>query len=142
MGGTDGALDWALQEICIGGTLDDVLEATLNAMESLDAQRGRVAAAIGRRSARSQAMYEVGQEFLDDFLAQDPDSARFFANGEAGRTSSTCPATEFAGCARRVGQAEWTRHCIYSDPDRFYSYRRDRHRGEADYGRLLSAIRL
>ena len=41
-----------------------------------------------------------------------------------------------------VGHAEWTRHCTYSDPDRFFSYRRATHQGEADYGRLISAIRL
>jgi polyphenol oxidase len=41
-----------------------------------------------------------------------------------------------------VGQAEWTGHCTYSDPARFYSYRRTTHAGEADYGRLISTIRL
>jgi copper oxidase (laccase) domain-containing protein len=41
-----------------------------------------------------------------------------------------------------VGHAEWIRHCTYSDPDRFFSYRRATHHGEADYGRLISAIRL
>ena len=44
--------------------------------------------------------------------------------------------------AAGVGQAEWTHHCTYRDPDRFYSYRRTTHAGEADYGRLISAIRL
>ena len=32
--------------------------------------------------------------------------------------------------------------CRYCDPERFYSYRRSTHRGEADYGRQLSAIAL
>ena len=41
-----------------------------------------------------------------------------------------------------VGEAEWTRHCTYSDPDRFFSYRRATHEGQADYGRLISAIAL
>jgi copper oxidase (laccase) domain-containing protein len=41
-----------------------------------------------------------------------------------------------------VAEAGWTRHCTYRDPVRFYSYRRATHLGEADYGRLLSAIRL
>lgn len=39
-------------------------------------------------------------------------------------------------------EAEWTRHCTYSDPERFYSFRRTTHQREADYGRLISAIRL
>ena len=32
--------------------------------------------------------------------------------------------------------------CTYSDEARFFSYRRATHRGEADYGRNLSAIAL
>ncbi len=32
--------------------------------------------------------------------------------------------------------------CTYSDPARFYSYRMTTHRGEPDYGRLVSAIAL
>lgn len=123
------------------GTLEGVLEAALDAMESLGAQRGRVAAAIG--PSISQAMYEVGQEFLDAFLAQDPASARFFANGKSGRYLFDLPGYGIHRLrGAKVGHAEWTRHCTYSDPDRFYSYRRSRHRGEADYGRLLSSIRL
>jgi copper oxidase (laccase) domain-containing protein len=41
-----------------------------------------------------------------------------------------------------VGHAEWTRHCTYRDPERFFSFRRTTHAGEADYGRLISVIRL
>jgi len=45
---------------------------------------------------------------------------------------------------RRAGvrHAEWTRHCTYADPERFFSYRRATHNGEADYGRLIASIRL
>ena len=32
--------------------------------------------------------------------------------------------------------------CTYADADRFYSYRRMTHRGEADYGRHVNAIVL
>ena len=41
-----------------------------------------------------------------------------------------------------VGTAEWTRHCTYNDPERFFSFRRTTHAKEADYGRLISAITL
>ena len=41
-----------------------------------------------------------------------------------------------------IASAEWTRHCTFSDPDRFFSYRRATKAKEADYGRLISAIRL
>jgi copper oxidase (laccase) domain-containing protein len=32
--------------------------------------------------------------------------------------------------------------CTYADAERFFSYRRTTHRGEPDYGRLISAITL
>ena len=32
--------------------------------------------------------------------------------------------------------------CTYAEENRFYSYRRATHRGEPDYGRLISAIAL
>ncbi|MEO0905668.1 MAG: laccase domain-containing protein, partial [Pseudomonadota bacterium] len=32
--------------------------------------------------------------------------------------------------------------CTYDDPNRFYSYRRSVHQKQADYGRLIAAIRL
>ena len=41
-----------------------------------------------------------------------------------------------------IGEATALNLCTYADPERFYSYRRTTHRGEADYGRLISAIAL
>ena len=44
--------------------------------------------------------------------------------------------------AAGVIQCEWTGHDTYADETRFFSNRRAVHRGESDYGRLLSAIAL
>lgn len=123
------------------GTRDGILEATLDAMETLGAARGRIAAVIG--PTISQAAYEVGPEFLYAFLDDDRDSARFFAQGKGDRAQFDLPAYALWRLrAAGVGHAEWTRHCTYSDPERFYSYRRTTHQGDADYGRLISCIRL
>jgi len=123
------------------GALDGVLEATLDAMEGLGARRGDISAVIG--PAISQAAYEVGPEFLEEFIAEDPANTRFFANGADGRYMFDLPAYGLERLRTAgVGQAEWTRHCTYADPARFFSYRRSCHAGEADYGRLISAIRL
>jgi len=123
------------------GTLDGIMEAVVDAMEELGAVRSRIAAAIG--PSIGQAAYEVGPEFMDEFLADDPGNSRFFAGGESDRPHFDLPGFGLSRLRRAgVGDAEWTRHCTYSDPARFYSYRRSVHRGEADYGRLLSAIRL
>ena len=123
------------------GALGGVLEATLDAMEALGADRTEISAVIG--PSISQAAYEVGPEFMDAFLDEDPDNARFFAGGKGDRVQFDLPSYGLhrlrdAG----IGNATWTRHCTYADPDRFFSYRRTTHAGEADYGRLISVIHV
>ncbi len=123
------------------GAFDGVLEATLDAMEGLGARRADIAAVIG--PTISQAAYEVGPEFFETFTDEDRDNARFFANGTGDRMLFDLPAYGLHRLrAAGVGQAEWTGHCTYCDPERFFSYRRSTHAGEADYGRLISVIRL
>jgi hypothetical protein len=91
----------------------------------------------------SQAAYEVGPEFVAAFVDDDPDTARFFAQGRGDRALFDLPAYGLHRLrAAGAGHAEWTRHCTYADPARFYSYRRTTHAGEPDYGRLISIIRL
>ena len=123
------------------GTLFGVLEATITAMERQGASRGNITAVIG--PSISQRAYEVGPEFMDTFLAEDTDYARFFSQGQGDRLQFDLPSfglyrLRTAG----VGHAEWIGHCTYSDPARFFSYRRSVHAKEADYGRLISGIRL
>ena len=123
------------------GALNGVLEATIDAMEALGAERKHIQAAIG--PTISQAAYEVGPEFLDEFLAESTQNTRFFVNGQDDRYHFDLPGFSLARL-RSLGieNPEWVRHCTYSEPERFYSYRRSVHRKEADYGRLISAIRL
>lgn len=123
------------------GTLSGVLDQTVAAMERLGAERSRISAIIG--PTISQRAYEVGPEFMDAFLAEDPAYDRFFAGGEGDRVHFDLPGFSLQRLRDAgVGRAEWTGHCTYSDEARFYSYRRTVHRREADYGRLISAIRL
>lgn len=123
------------------GTLNGVLEATLSAMEALGARASRVHAAIG--PTISQRAYEVGPEFMDQVLAEDPRAARYFANGMGDRYLFDLPGYGLQRLRQAgVAEAVWTRHCTYSDPTRFFSYRRSVHAREADYGRLIAAIRL
>ncbi len=123
------------------GALDGVLEATVAAMERLGARPERIAAVIG--PTISQRAYEVGPEFVERFLDADPDHSRFFSGGEGDRAHFDLPGFGLHRLREAgVGRATWTRHCTYSDPERFFSYRRSVHAQEADYGRLISAIRL
>jgi copper oxidase (laccase) domain-containing protein len=91
----------------------------------------------------SQTNYEVGPEFFERFEDEDPENARFFAGGTGDRMHFDLPSYALDRLRRAgIGNVEWTRHCTYADEDRFFSYRRSVHRREADYGRLISAIRV
>lgn len=123
------------------GALAGVLENTIDAMVRVGADRAQITAVVG--PTISQRAYEVGPEFLDEFLAEDHDNTQFFINGTGDRYHFDLPS--FALLKLRetgIGHAEWTRHCTYHDPVRFFSYRRSVHKKEADYGRLISMIRL
>lgn len=123
------------------GALNGVLEATLEAMVDRGASKRAIKAVIG--PCISQAAYEVGSEFFERFLDHDPENSRFFAQGKGDHMQFDLPAFGLHRLREAgVGHAEWTRHCTYSDAGRFYSYRRSVHEKQADYGRLIAAIRL
>jgi YfiH family protein len=121
------------------GALSGILGNTVRAMEALGAEAGRIRAVIG--PTISQRAYEVGPEFMDAFLAEDPAFDRFFAGGTGDRLHFDLPGFGLMKLREAgVGDAVWCGHCTYLDADRFFSYRRTVHRREADYGRLISAI--
>lgn len=122
------------------GALGGVLEATIDAMLALGATRTGIRAVIG--PSISQRAYEVGPEFFDTFMDDDPGNARFFAQGEGDRMLFDLPAFGLFRLRDAGVEAEWTRHCTYSDAQRFFSYRRSCHERAADYGRLIATIRL
>ena len=124
------------------GAFGGVLESTIGAMESLGADRNRIAVALG--PMLSQRNYEVGPEFLAAFLAADATNARFFLPGP----KPDHPHFDLPGyigmrlVAAGIRDVEDCGLCTYADETRFYSFRRKTHRGEADYGRLIAAIVL
>jgi YfiH family protein len=124
------------------GALGGVIEATLDAMESLGADRKHITVALG--PTIGQTNYEVGPEFIERFRAADADTARFFApSNRAGHAMFDLPGyiaarTQTAG----VGDFEDLGLCTYAEPERFFSYRRMTRLGEPDYGRHINAIAL
>src|SRR6201995_992188 len=123
------------------GALTGILEATVDAMEKLGAERNGMVAAIG--PLIRQSSYEVGSEFVERFIEADADNAVFFLPAERNGLAMF----DLAGYIRR--RLENTGVLViddlgvdtYSD-DRCYSYRRSVHRKEADYGRHVHAIAL
>jgi len=123
------------------GALDGVLENTIDAMEALGAERARIRAVIG--PCISQSAYEVGAEFLETFMVEDMGYSRFFINGTGEKFMFDLVGFGlFRLREAGVRNATWIGQCTYQDPGRFYSYRRSVHDRQADYGRLISVIRL
>ncbi|QDC38511.1 peptidoglycan editing factor PgeF [Sphingobium fuliginis] len=123
------------------GALGGVTDRTIDAMEALGAARDRIACAIGPCIGRSS--YEVTLDFAERFAAADAENDRFFSAGREGHCQFDIAAYVAARLADAgIGQIELLDEDTYGQPDRFYSYRRSCHRGEADYGRQISMIAL
>jgi polyphenol oxidase len=123
------------------GALGGVTDATLDAMEALGAKRDRIAAAIGPCIARSS--YEVDDGFARRFEEHDPENERFFSSGREGHHQFDLEGY----VAHRLAAAGVTRVeamglDTYPAEDRYFSFRRSTHRGEAGYGRQISLIGL
>lgn len=124
------------------GAFYGVLEATVAAMEALGASRANIHAALGPTIAGPS--YEVDAAFRERFLAADPGHDRFFQPSErAGHALFDLPRfIEARLSALDLGAVADLGQDTYAAPERFFSYRRTTHRGEADYGRQISLIAL
>ena len=121
------------------GALGGITDSTIAAMEELGATREHISAAVGPCIA--QLSYEVGEDFRRQFEEQEPGSDRFFAESATGKPHFDLQAyVVHRLLAAGIEQVEALHLDTYAHPDRFYSYRRSTHRGEADYGRQVSLI--
>jgi hypothetical protein len=121
------------------GALSGIVENTVAKMETLGADRSRIKACLG--PSISGANYEVGPEYVDRFVDQDPASKRFFSpSAKSGHSLFDLQNYTL----NRLTDAGVTAHlsgpCTYADEESFFSYRRTTHRNEPDYGRQISAI--
>lgn len=124
------------------GALGGVIDSTVSLMVDLGARHDRIAAAVG--PCIGQKSYEVGAEFRSSFMESGIGNSRFFKEGAAAGKFLF----DLAGYARYrleeagVQSVEVLGLDTYSEPDRFFSYRRTTHLKQPDYGRQLSAIVL
>lgn len=121
------------------GALAGVTDNVITAMAALGADRDHITCAIGPCIA--QASYEVDATFRETFLHADTANDCFFAAGKPGHfqfdiESYVAARLQVAGITKvdKLGLD------TYAHEDRYFSYRRSCHRGEAGYGRQISLI--
>jgi polyphenol oxidase len=121
------------------GSITGVTDNTILAMEALGANRADIACAIGPCIA--QKSYEVDDTFFRRFAEADAANERFFAAGKPGHHQFDI---EGYVAARLAGFGITRIHCLgedtYSQPERFFSYRRSCHRSENGYGGQMALI--
>lgn len=123
------------------GALGGIVENTVSAMEAIGARRERTAAVLGPTIGKDN--YEVGNDFVERFLDDSPESENHFASSpKPGHAMFDLPGYILSRLREAGLDPLWTGQCTYGDPSRFYSYRRATHRREPDYGRQLSAIMI
>ena len=120
------------------GAVAGVAASTIAAMERLGARRNRIAASVGPCIAR--ANYEVDHDFAERLGEANQ---HFFTDGPAGKPHFDLESFVVASLAAAgITRIEALGQDTYAQPERFFSFRRATHRGEADYGRQLSLIGL
>jgi polyphenol oxidase len=123
------------------GAIGGVIENTIMAMENLGAKRTDSVAVLG--PTISQKNYEVGADFETKIVMQDASATAFFAAGQsADKRQFDLPGYIMARLARAGVEGIDLGLCTYSNPERFFSYRRTTHKNEPDYGRQMSALCL
>jgi len=124
------------------GALSGILESTLSSMERLGARASAVKAAIG--PCIWQESYEVSEGFDRPFLADAPSSDRFFKPSKGGGRLLF----DLSGYVRArlsamgLAAVEGSSADTFSDPDRFFSYRRQMLGVDHNAGRQIAAITL
>ena len=123
------------------GAIGGVIDSTVSEMEKLGSDRANIVAAVGPTIARKS--YEVDEGFLRRFTSEDEAHERFFSSGKPGHYQFDLEGFVLSRLAAAgLTRIEALGLDTYSDPDRFFSYRRATHRGEPDYGRQISLIAL
>ena len=124
------------------GALSGILENTVRKMCQCGASPSNIIAGLGPMIGPKS--YEVGPEFLENFLDSSAKNLQFFsATGRSGYCLFDLPSyiqhrIDLIGIKLISSLGQDT----YQDKEQFFSYRRACHQNEPDYGRLLSAIAL
>ncbi len=124
------------------GAFAGILEATIEAMTKLGAERSSIVAAIG--PAIAQKSYEVDLVFYEKFINKSTENAKYFvpSTKEGHFLFNLKEFVKNTIAEAGIEDINMLENDTYAEEGDFFSYRRATHRGEADYGRQVSAIML
>ncbi len=123
------------------GALAGVTDETIKAMCKLGAERRQIRAAIG--PCISGANYEVGEDFISEFITDNLGNRKFFKQARAGKARFDIKSYLLARLKKQgLKHIEALRDCTYGAPERYFSFRYNTHQGLRDYGRNISVIIL
>jgi YfiH family protein len=116
------------------GIIENTVEQILNVGGNIE----NLSAIIG--PCIQQDSYEVGIEFYQEFIKQDPSNKKFFKTVNRGKYFNLQ-----AYCLNKIYQIGIRKYDVikmdtYKNEMDFFSYRRSQHRNEIDYGRQANAI--
>ncbi len=122
------------------GALTGILENTVKVMCDNGATLENIQAAIG--PCISQENYEVGPEFLSNFMAHNAKYKSYFINSPK-KNHHLFDLKGFAESRLKemgIKSLDILPFDTYANADNFFSYRRTTHHNEQDYGRQISVI--
>ncbi len=123
------------------GALAGVTDKTIEAMVSIGANRAHIIAAVG--PCISMNNYEVGPDFVAEFISANLGNAKFFTRGASDRSYFDLKAYLVQRLRRaKIGAATALPDCTYGQSDEFFSYRYNTHQKISGYGRNISVIML
>ncbi len=124
-----------------GGAVKGIIAAVVDQMCKLGAQKEAITACIG--PCIQQPSYEVREDFIQQLIALSDFSVEPFLLQKGDNIYFNLPAYLIKQCERSgIGSIEDLGLDTYALNDEFFSFRRNTHAGEKDYGRQISVISL
>lgn len=123
------------------GAVTGIVDAVVQEMCKLGAEKQAITACIG--PTIHQASYEVQEDFITQLQSLSGFSTNAFLLEREGRFYFNLPKYLEKQCELSgIGQIENSVFNTYELEDEFFSFRRNTHAGEKDYGRQISVIAL
>ena len=122
------------------GALKGIVEQTISLMIKHGAKKGHIQAVVGPTISKNA--YEVGPEFVKEFVGCDQKNKKFFEQKNGKTTFGLAAFVRHKLEKQNVGEVRVVNRCTYTEQDKFFSYRRATHNNQTDYGRQMSVIMI